>query len=127
MLLYLIQLSLFNYFQWKKYGDVFDEFFFSIVSTLIIAVAAQDGFNFIGKAILESKFVRYAGKISYGMYLFHLFVPTLFLNIAKIFHLNISNKYELFVIYYFLTFMLASASWSIIEGPLLKLKEKFDY
>lgn len=127
MLLYLIQLSLFNYFQWKKYGDVFDEFFFSIVATLIIAVAAQDGFKSMIKFVLASKFVIYAGKISYGMYLFHLFVPTLFLKIAQTFQLNISNKYELFVIYYLLTFLLASASWKMIEAPLQKLKEKFIY
>ena len=55
--------------------------------------------------------------ISYGLYLYHMLVANFILNINQFYQLNISY------IYFFLSIVLAFASWYLIESPILKLKK----
>lgn len=109
------------------YKEVVDEIIFAFLSALIILRASNNGFKFGMKYVLESKFVSYAGKISYGLYVYHLFMPSLFYYIAPTIGINISNKYTTFVAFYFLTFLVAHFSWILIEKPISKLKHKVPY
>ena len=54
-----------NKFDLEWYKEIFDEFLFAFVATLVILRASTNGFKFIAKYILESPFVVYSGKISY--------------------------------------------------------------
>ncbi len=109
------------------YKEIVDEFFFALVAALIILRASRDGFRFAGKYILENPFVVYSGKISYGLYVYHLFMPALFYYLSARIGLSISNKYTLFVAFYFLSFAVSHLSWLLIEKPINRLKSKVPY
>ena len=109
-------------------NDVFDNFFFAIMSAVIVNYAIQNKFTGAMKYILENKFVLYSGKISYGLYVFHLFVPSFFWEyLSGKIGLGVSNKYTAFVLFYLITFVMAHLSWKWIESPLNNLKKYFPY
>lgn len=126
-LIYLISLYLQNKFALGWYKEIFDDFLFSILATFIILRASDNGFKGIFKIVLENKFIVYSGKISYGLYVFHLFIPTLYYFIAPRIGITTTNKYLLFISFYLLTFIVASISWKLIESPINKLKNKIPY
>jgi peptidoglycan/LPS O-acetylase OafA/YrhL len=89
--------------------------------------AAQNKFTFLSKKILEHPFVVYVGKISYGMYVYHLFMQPLFYYISPHIGIMVTDKYSMFAFTYLLTFLLAHISWKLIENPINNLKGKFPY
>lgn len=127
LLLYLLLLFVNYKYQLNWYKEIFDEFAFSILSALIILRASQNGFGSIFKWILENKFILYSGKISYGLYVYHLFIPALFFYIAPRIGLAVTNKYTFFILLYLLTFLCAHISWKVIESPSNSLKKYFPY
>ncbi len=72
--------------------------------------------------LLNNRVLRYIGTISYGVYLFHAFVPGL---IAHFFTLNLFDNQK-FIIYFLTTTSLASISWYVFERQILKLKSQFE-
>lgn len=91
--------------------------------TGIIAGAAR-GFGGPLGGILKSRPLVYPGKISYGLYLFHPFVPLLFITA----HIALpSSVWVRFVIYGIATLIIATASWYLFEGPINGLKRFFPY
>jgi len=125
--LYTIHFIIKNKYELNAYSEIFDEFFFAMVSALIILRALKNNFKGLLKYILESKFVVYSGKISYGLYVYHMFMPTFFYYLAPKIGLSINNKYTAFIAFYFLTFIVAHVSWMLIERPLNSLKSKVPY
>lgn len=65
------------------------------------------------------------GRISYGMYVYHLFIPPL----VRATYPDIIPHNELLQLGLFLglTFLVATASWIIIEKPVIGLKKKLPY
>ena len=120
--LILILLRINSNFPWFK--EIFDEFIFAFISMLIILRASNNNFSFLFKKILENRFVVYLGKISYGLYLYHLLVPSLYSFLALKLNFEIEYKPLLFPIYFIITFMLSHLSWIYIEKPINKLKNK---
>lgn len=104
---------------------LFDDVAFSMVAFLGIVKASHNQFKNIFSIFLENKTVQYLGKISYGMYLFHLFIPDLFYYLAPKIGLGISNKYTAAVFFFILTAFAAHVSWKVIESPFNKLKARF--
>lgn len=117
--------TLFKNLKWET--DILDDFMFAIMAGFIVNYASQDKFKFIFKYILENKFIVYSGKISYGLYVYHLFVPALFWYLSPKIGLFITHKYTAFVAFYFITFLMAHISWKLIESPINSLKKKFPY
>ncbi|MHB8403531.1 MAG: acyltransferase family protein [Bacteroidia bacterium] len=109
-------------------NETIDNVLFALMSATIINYAAQSKFEGVFKYILENKFVAYSGKISYGMYIFHLFIPDfLKSHLSPILGINITNKFVLFVTCYLITFVMAHISWILVESPINKLKKYFPY
>ncbi len=122
---------------------VLNRLLFSVISFTIIEGAVKGYRNFFGK-FLENKRVLYVGRISYGIYLYHLLVPVVFwklyheafvyfkTNYAGFyaahrktignFEIVISSQLACFIIYAVLVLIIASISAKYIEGPLNKLK-----
>jgi peptidoglycan/LPS O-acetylase OafA/YrhL len=119
----------FNFFyKVNWFHAIFDDVLFALMSAFIINYASQNKFTGILKYILENKFVVYSGKISYGIYILHLFMPDLFWGyLSRKIGLDITNKYTAFVALYLLTFLVAHVSWKLMESPINNLKRYFPY
>ena len=113
----------------------------TIISTLslIVIAKASIGFNGFLKKILENKILVYLGKISYGLYLYHVLVPLLYIWLVeygsenqwripfidvKIFQFY-KNIYLQSFIYILITIIISSVSWFLIEKPINNLKNRF--
>lgn len=95
----------------------------SVVSLFLIAKAST-GFGGILKRVFENRYLLYFGKISYGIYLFHAFIPPLY----EYFNLpQTGNIYLQFFIQGAILSLLSSISWLIIEKPVIGFKRNFRY
>lgn len=75
----------------------------------------------------NSSAVIFLGKISYGIYLYHLFVPDLVDYLIELANLPIPGLTLGWAIYGFFTLFICAASWYGIEQPINRLKNKFEY
>ncbi len=125
------------------FSFVYNRFLYAVFAMKIIEGAIKGYKNYFGK-FLENRTVIYLGKISYGIYLWHLLIPVLFwrfFNIIygkldglfpsffiehkeaiRLFDRIISSDTVCFVIYSVLTITAAMISWNLIEKPFSKLK-----
>jgi peptidoglycan/LPS O-acetylase OafA/YrhL len=107
---------------------VLDANIFAIVCAFIIYRASQNKFRFLAQFILSHEVVVYIGKISYGLYLYHLFVISIYWNyLAPRFQIDIHNIHTVWVFYFIIVFFIASFSYYVIEVPFNRLKKQFDY
>lgn len=96
---------------------------FALLSVLIIDKAI-DGYKGIIGNILEAKPLVLIGKISYGLYLYHMFVP----HISNYFLHDFNFSSEIYaIINTTLLIVISLISWFLIEKPINKLKNKFEY
>lgn len=105
---------------------LFLNFATSIVFFFFVIIAANNGFTGGFKTFLENKTVLYLGKISYGLYLYHNFMGTLYFSGPNRLLPGVSSAFDFFVIYFVATVALASISWYVIERPVLGLKKYFN-
>jgi len=61
-------------------------FLFNVMSFWVLGWAVIFGYNGFFKRALEWPPIVYVGKISYGIYLYHFFVPPLLLRVLSHFH-----------------------------------------
>jgi peptidoglycan/LPS O-acetylase OafA/YrhL len=71
------------------------------------------------KAVLLAKPIVYIGRISYGIYLYHLVIPWV---LARVFNIHFGRTVGAFLIISALTVLIASLSWLLIETPMNRLK-----
>ncbi|MBK8553827.1 MAG: hypothetical protein IPL53_23360 [Ignavibacteria bacterium] len=89
-----------------------------------IIYKASSGFRGMTGKILELPFLIYLGKISYGLYLYHNFIPM----ICKVLGLPaFGNIYINFMVQLSLLILISSLSWFLIEKPINGLKKYFSY
>ena len=111
---------------------------FASIGTMILIEGAEKGYtNGFGK-FLQHKWITWLGKISYGIYLYHLLIPFVFWKLYNMLsakeHLAsepitfvLINPVVSFLLYFILTVLFASASWYLLESPISKLKRYFNY
>jgi len=119
----------------------------SLISLFLIRKAIFGYKGFMGK-FLENRIVLYLGKISYGIYLYHLLVPVIFWRIFDNWYAYFSNRNShffshhnakivfiikilssqigCFIIYSIFTVAIAMISWNVIEEPFNRLKGLFN-
>lgn len=88
---------------------------------------ASEKFDGVIGMILETKILIYIGKISYGIYLYHNFIP----HIIPAKFLNYYTHYVVHplgvrILYVILTIAIASLSWYLVEKPMNTLKKRFE-
>ncbi len=106
-------------FMEDTYFYVIDNTFLSIAFLWLIAGATKGFRGFVGK-IMNSNTLIYLGKISYGMYVYHLFVPW---GLYEVWGLpQPENEVWNFMLLMGATVSLASLSWRVFEKPIHDLK-----
>lgn len=70
----------------------------------------------------------YLGRISYGLYVFHLLALTLVTQLILVPQLGVKFSFEgRLIVSFLLTVVLAAASYRWLEQPFLRLKKRFSY
>ncbi len=99
----------------------------SIVFMWLVSIAARGAQGFWG-VIFNSKLLQYLGRISYGIYAFHLFVqPAVQRMAGKLGWFIPWRGWVMFVVASGASVVFAAASWRYFEGPLNGLKRYFPY
>ncbi|HUQ18279.1 MAG TPA: hypothetical protein VM099_01590, partial [Gemmatimonadaceae bacterium] len=97
------------------------------VFTWIVAVAANGSGGIVGKTLQFPPFV-YIGKISYGIYLYHIFVSGLAEWISHRLGLVLPTSALIqFIIFAPISIALASVSWFVFERPVTRLRRRLSY
>lgn len=94
----------------------------TLAGVVIIWAAISPNLDFSKFSVLI-----YLGKISYGLYVFHLFGLMLAKNILGVSLKNNSSAVSIAVLGFALTLIFAIASYHLLEKPFLKLKKRFTY
>jgi peptidoglycan/LPS O-acetylase OafA/YrhL len=134
LIIFLILLVVINLFSPRLI--IIQNVFFGILSCIIILLSDRRLNLYLFK-ILDQKFLIFLGKISYGLYVYHNFIPWLIRNLnGTEIRYQLNFKYSILprdinpIIWFLLSMMLlisiSSISWFFIEKPILKLKSKFN-
>ena len=93
-----------------------------------VVAFARQGYRGPAQWILGNPILRYLGRISYGMYLYHLFVMAfLFRDAARYSVMFQSRGWALMLFGTVITVALASLSWYLLEAPINRLKQRFPF
>ena len=126
---------------YASFSIVFDRAFISILAAVVIEGASNGYKNMFGR-FLENKTVLYLAKISYGIYLYHIFAAYLFWRVMEKSASILNTKFGInlypvseflaipvvsFFIYLLLSIALAALSWHFLEKPISNLKQLFTY
>ncbi len=110
--------------------DALRSFAISLCFAWLVYNAAKGFRGPLGR-LLENKWLAAIGKISYGLYVYHLFVPVM---VDYVFaHTSLPEKYASHpvilrvLMYAVITWIIAGLSWVIIERPVNSLKRFFPY
>jgi peptidoglycan/LPS O-acetylase OafA/YrhL len=109
------------------YASVLADFAAAFAFGWLVSRAAS---SFPGPAgrILELKPIRYIGRISYGIYILHSFMPVILFYLLKWSHLSLSDNSSLhFLLLVGMSVGAASVSWHFFEGPINSYKRYFEY
>jgi peptidoglycan/LPS O-acetylase OafA/YrhL len=96
-----------------------------IVTFAALIAAASSGISGPAGAILNSRIVRYVGRISYGIYLFHLFLYGVTgVVLGRLSLPPLGRGPGCFVVMSAMSIAAAAVSWHLFEQPLNHLKER---
>jgi peptidoglycan/LPS O-acetylase OafA/YrhL len=99
----------------------------ALVFCWLIAAASRGVRGPMG-ALLEWRPIAYLGKVSYGIYIFHMLVPIAFGYAAARLGLGYTNAgFANFLVTSAVTCAVAALSWELFEGPINALKRHFRY
>jgi len=110
--------------------------FVTILDSLAVAVVSlwcvilgTSGFSGFFGAFLMNPAIQYLGRISYGLYVWHMFAPAFLRNLLKVVGLPETWNHGVvgFLLLFAGTVTVASVSWILLERPLNRLKSRFPY
>jgi peptidoglycan/LPS O-acetylase OafA/YrhL len=89
---------------------------------------AASSFKGVAGTLLELKPVRYIGRISYGIYILHGFMPVILFYLLKWSHLTLRESSGFrFLLLVGMSVSAASLSWRFLESPINSYKRYFEY
>lgn len=106
---------------------IFGRLFFVCFSGILLLIIVKNYHSGIFKAILNFKPLLFLGKISYGIYIYHMFVPSIFSYLQNKFHFDLSGSGLNLLSHFAASFLIAYISYRFIEVPINDLKRKFIY
>ncbi len=91
-----------------------------------LVAAASRGLGWFGRYILESQPLVFTGRISYGLYIYHMFPAYLLPGVLAGLGIEVDKKgYIDFALSALSTYLVACISWYFLEAPLNRLKRRF--
>ncbi len=93
----------------------------------VVLIAVKEGYRGILKMILENRVMVFIGKISYGLYIYHLFMHPFFHNFLNKYIGLKTSETGYMLVYFALDIIIATISWYALEKPILGLKRYFKY
>jgi len=136
-----LPIFIYNKISHEVYFIFLERTFVALLAVVVIEKATH-GFKGITGWFLQNKVVLYLAKISYGIYLYHIFVAYFFWKIMGIINnyavrqlqVDLSNFINFlalplvsFFIYFTLSVVLAALSWHFLEKPISNFKRLFIY
>jgi peptidoglycan/LPS O-acetylase OafA/YrhL len=132
----LVGLAVFLFICFNNTDSLLKTLFFrtsmSLFCLYLVARASYgNGFPSLIGSLLDNAFMRHIGRISYGLYVYHMLVPTLVVPfIIKVLHrfLHITITFSegpMKLVSLIVLILLASVSWYIFEAPFIRLKKYF--
>lgn len=94
--------------------------------TMLVYLTAK-GMNGIPGYLFGNPVSRYLGRISYGLYLYHLVIPDFSRWLLDTLGIGRFSEGIMWIIYSILTLLITSISWYAIEQPINRLKGRFSY
>jgi peptidoglycan/LPS O-acetylase OafA/YrhL len=88
----------------------------------LIGIALSISNNTLIRRVLQNKFLRYTGKISYGLYVFHSLCFLVFHR-----YLHTDSVLLNFILSFALAYLIATASYYLFESVFLAAKRRFQY
>jgi len=95
----------------------------SLVFTWLVGRAAIGFTGWFG-AVLDWRPLRYLGKISYGVYLYHYFMPRVLQSLIANLGFDQPGDLAKTLLAFLLTLLAAALSWHLIEKPISHLKDR---
>lgn len=93
--------------------------------SMFLVLFASKGFSGYSGKILETKTLLYLGKISYGIYLYHKFIPYFFHLVLNQLGVTVSS-WILLPVSLLLTILISHLSFRFIEQKFILAKSRFD-
>jgi peptidoglycan/LPS O-acetylase OafA/YrhL len=127
LFLYTISLALYHYHIKPSVFFSLNDFAVSLIFTWLVSAAAIGFKNALGN-ILEFSPLKYLGKISYGIYVYHYFIPFFLASIFGFFKIEYHTpSFTNFLLASVVSIAVATLSWHIFEFPINNLKAYFRY
>ncbi len=111
------------YKSWEWFGVIYF-FLFSLASCVLIEFAMRNTSS--GGRFLGCRPMVHVGRISYGIYVYHNFMPPL-IDYYQQKGLLLLDRVEIMILELLLTLFLAQVSWTFCERPIQRLKAFFEY
>ena len=120
----IINLAIVFLFSEENMVSVFFFRFNVSVICLYIINGAANGYKGLTGKILGNPVLIFLGKISYGLYLYHNFIPMIYKALGLP---VVNNIYLNFFVQIILLIFISAISWFMIEKPVNRLKKYFAY
>lgn len=112
---------------WPVFYLIFRDLAMALAFTAMIDRAC-DGFGGWAGRFLNWRPLRYVGKISYGIYLYHRFIRGILFIMVTEGHLPPpSSHLTRFLRIAITSLIVAALSWHVLEAPINRLKDRFPY
>ncbi|MEM7164158.1 MAG: acyltransferase, partial [Planctomycetota bacterium] len=98
----------------------------SLFFVYLLHNAAMNKQHLFGRLLALSP-VRYVGKISYGIYLYHFFLIDVLWSLSTRLNVQIPTGWPYFLVHVAATILVAAVSWHVIEKPINNLKNRIPY
>ncbi len=99
----------------------------ALVSLVLVYIAIGAGPSMV-RAVLELAPLRFIGRISYGIYLYHLFLIAIGRAVARRYDVpEMPKGWSMFLLYSAISTGVAAISWYAIEAPINRQKRRFPY
>ena len=101
--------------------------FFSFFSALLLVGIVKDFFPKLAMVLLNNRQLILLGKISYGIYIYHMFTPGMLKYVQERFSFSLDGTGIYMPLNFIVTFGIAYISYRLIEKPINGQKRKFNY